>query len=83
MQRRRALVVAATVAASLTLAGGAAAANLGLLRADHDPVGNLSVTDLVPAAQARPTTTVDRQPAPSWDDDNGEQHEEQEDVDDD
>ncbi len=51
MERRRALVVAGTMTATLAMAGTAMAVNLGLLGTDSDPVGNLSATDIQPAAE--------------------------------
>jgi hypothetical protein len=62
MERRRALVVAGTLAVTLATAGTAMAVNLGLLGADSDSVGDLTVTDLQPAAVSEdpgpPTTRV-------------------------
>lgn len=51
MERRRALVVAGTMTATLAMAGTAMAVNLGLLSSDHDPVGDLTATEIQPAAQ--------------------------------
>ena len=57
MERRRALVVAGTMTATLAMAGTAMAVNMGLLGSDSDSVGNLTATEIQPAAQreARPT----------------------------
>jgi len=59
MERRRALVVAGTMTATLAMAGTAMAVNMGLLGSDRDPVGDLTATEIQPAAQreARPTAT--------------------------
>lgn len=54
MQRRRALVVAGTMAATLTMAGTAMAVNLGLLGSTQDQVGRLSPTEVRAAAEERP-----------------------------
>jgi len=54
MERRRALVVAGTVTATLAMAGTAMAVNLGLLGSGSDPVGDLTATDVQPAADHRP-----------------------------
>ena len=53
MERRRALVVAGTLTATLAMAGTAMAVNLGLLGDDGDAVG-----DLTPTAVQAPTTTT-------------------------
>ena len=58
MDRRRALVVAGTLTASLAMAGTAMAVNLGLLGADSDPVGDLTPTAVQPAAQRETASTV-------------------------
>ncbi len=57
MERRRALVVAGTMTATLAMAGTAMAVNMGLLGSDSDSVGNLTATEIQPTAQreARPT----------------------------
>lgn len=54
MERRRALVVAGTLTATLAMAGTAMAVNLGLLASDADTVGNLSATELQPATERQP-----------------------------
>lgn len=51
MERRRALVVAGTMTATLAMAGTAMAVNMGLLGSDSDPVGDLTATEIQPAAQ--------------------------------
>ena len=53
MERRRALVVAGTMTASLAMAGTAMAVNMGLFSSDSDPVGDLTATEIQPAAPAR------------------------------
>lgn len=57
MERRRALVVAGTMTATLAMAGTAMAVNMGLLGSDSDSVGNLTATEIQPTAQreTRPT----------------------------
>jgi hypothetical protein len=59
MQRRRALVVAGTLTAALALAGGAMAANLGLLGSGTSPVGAATVQ---PAAAERPHRAARQRP---------------------
>jgi hypothetical protein len=61
MERRRALVVAGTLSASLALAGTAMAVNLGLLGADADPVGDLQPT-VQPVAAERPERPARQRP---------------------
>lgn len=53
MERRRALVVAGTVTATLAMAGTAMAVNLGLLGSSSDSVGDLTATDVQPVAEVR------------------------------
>lgn len=53
MERRRALVVAGTVTATLAMAGTAMAVNLGLLGSSNDSVGDLTATDVQPVAEVR------------------------------
>lgn len=63
MERRRALVVAGTMTATLAMAGTAMAVNMGLLGADSDPVGDLTATEIQPAAQREPRpTAAEREP---------------------
>lgn len=59
MERRRALVVAGTMTATLAMAGTAMAVNMGLLGSDSDPVGDLTATEIQPA----PQRASDRTPA--------------------
>jgi hypothetical protein len=80
MERRGALVAAGTLAASLVLAGGALAMNLGLLGAGQQPVGHLSPTAVQPATPSPdpvrvivPTDT--RPPAVDGDDDEHDEDE--------
>ena len=54
MERRRALVVAGTMTATLAMAGTAMAVNMGLLSSNSDPVGDLTATEIQPAAQRGP-----------------------------
>jgi len=61
MERRRALVVAGTLTATVALAGGAMAANLGLLGSDAGAVGDLDATTLQPAAE-RPERPARQRP---------------------
>jgi hypothetical protein len=46
MERRRALVIAGTLAATVTMAGSALAVNLGLLGTSEAEVGNLDATEI-------------------------------------
>ncbi len=63
MERRRALVVAGTMTATLAMAGTAMAVNMGLLGSDSDPVGDLTATEIQPAAQREPgPTAAEREP---------------------
>ncbi|HEY8060150.1 MAG TPA: hypothetical protein VID94_15410, partial [Acidimicrobiales bacterium] len=70
MERRRALVVAGTVTATLAMAGTAMAVNLGLLDSSNDSVGDLTATDVQPVAEvhanrpARPRVRVVVQDVP-------------------
>jgi hypothetical protein len=90
MDRRRALVVAGTLAGTLALAAGAMAVNLGLLSADRDPVGDLTPTQVQPAAVdgATPSTIVQdgvlrpASPPASWSDDHGDDDDHGDEVDD-
>jgi len=58
MERRRALVVAGTVTATLAMAGTAMAVNLGLLGSSSDSVGDLTATDVQPVAEVRSNRPV-------------------------
>jgi len=63
MERRRALVVAGTMTATLAMAGTAMAVNMGLLGSDTDPVGDLTATEIQPAAQREAgPTAAQREP---------------------